>query len=368
MADRTVLDLYRHDVDAPRTNHYSHWTPAGRRSLTTGEFFRRTCALADALAGLGVGPGDRVMLLSDDRPEWHMVDLAVLDLHAVDVPVYGTLTAGADRLPGQGLRRRRLAVAENPDQMAQVPGDPRPLPDARAPDPDRGRPRAGSPRLQRARGHRARRLRAALLGPRSRRRRALADDHHLHLGHHRRAQGRDAEPPQPGLERPPYGAPGGCQPQRPRPRVPAAVPRARANGRLLLHVVRNLQGLLLGAPRGRPHRLHPADRLHRRAEVLREGPAEDPRQRRCGAAGEAAPCSTGRSGSAARRPCGGSPAASSAARSAWSTASPTSWCCRRSGRASAGGCASRSPAAPRCRSTSPSSSTRSASGSWRAMD
>jgi long-chain acyl-CoA synthetase len=115
MADRTVLDLYRHDVDAPRTSHYSHWTPAGRRSLTTGEFFRRTCALADALEGLGIAPGDRVMLLSDDRPEWHMADLAVLDLHAVDVPVYATLTpAQLDyQVRDSGAK---VAVAETAEQ------------------------------------------------------------------------------------------------------------------------------------------------------------------------------------------------------------------------------------------------------------
>ena len=30
-------------------------------------------------------PGDRVVLLSDNRPEWHMVDLAAIDLGAADV-------------------------------------------------------------------------------------------------------------------------------------------------------------------------------------------------------------------------------------------------------------------------------------------
>ena len=49
MADRTVLDLYRHEVDAPRAEHYAHWTPAGRRVLSTEDFFAKTCALADAL-------------------------------------------------------------------------------------------------------------------------------------------------------------------------------------------------------------------------------------------------------------------------------------------------------------------------------
>jgi long-chain acyl-CoA synthetase len=59
------------------------------------------------------------MLLSDNRPEWHMTDLAVLDLGAVDVPIYGTLT------PEQILYQARdsgakAVVAENPAQMAKL--------------------------------------------------------------------------------------------------------------------------------------------------------------------------------------------------------------------------------------------------------
>jgi long-chain acyl-CoA synthetase len=118
MADRTVLDLYRHDVDAPRGNHYAHWTPEGRRTLSTGEFLAKTCALAEALTELGVGRGDRVMLVSDDRPEWHMTDLAVLDLGAVDVPIYGTLTP--DQVAYQARDSgAKVAVVENEDQAAK---------------------------------------------------------------------------------------------------------------------------------------------------------------------------------------------------------------------------------------------------------
>jgi long-chain acyl-CoA synthetase len=121
MADRTVLDLYRHEVDAPRPEHYAHWTPAGRRVLSTEEFFNKTCALADTLVELGVSTGDRVVLLSDNRPEWHMVDLAVLNLGAVDVPVYQTLT------PAQLVYQVNdsgaiVAVAENAAQMAKFLG------------------------------------------------------------------------------------------------------------------------------------------------------------------------------------------------------------------------------------------------------
>ena len=93
MPDRTVLDLFRYDVEAPRREHYSHWYPGGRTTFSTEDFLFHTSSLADALAELGVGRGDRVALASDNRPEWHMTDLAVLDLGAVDVPLYPALTA-----------------------------------------------------------------------------------------------------------------------------------------------------------------------------------------------------------------------------------------------------------------------------------
>jgi len=121
MTDRTVLDLYHHEVDAPRAEHYAHWTPDGRRVLSTEEFFARTCALADAFAKLGVSSGDRVVLLSDTRPEWHMVDLAILDLGAVDVPVYQTLTPAqlSYQVNDSGAV---AAVADNATQMAKFLG------------------------------------------------------------------------------------------------------------------------------------------------------------------------------------------------------------------------------------------------------
>ena len=118
MPERTVLDFYRHDVESPRSEHYSHWTPAGRRVLSTEQFFHRTATLAEAFADLGVAAGDRVMLLSDNRPEWHMVDLATLSLGAVDVPIYGTLTPEqiAYQVNDSGAK---IAVVEDGEQMAK---------------------------------------------------------------------------------------------------------------------------------------------------------------------------------------------------------------------------------------------------------
>jgi long-chain acyl-CoA synthetase len=119
MTDRTLVDLYRHELERPRDDHYVHLLPDARRSFSTGEFLRRAAALADALTDLGVSAGDRVMVLCDTRPEWHMVDIAVLSIGAVTVPIYGTLTPEqvAYQVADSGAK---VAIAENAEQMAKL--------------------------------------------------------------------------------------------------------------------------------------------------------------------------------------------------------------------------------------------------------
>ena len=63
------------------------WKP-----ITSNELYGRVRALADVLRGWGVGKGDRVALLSENRWEWAVTDLAVLAIGGVDVPLYPTLT------------------------------------------------------------------------------------------------------------------------------------------------------------------------------------------------------------------------------------------------------------------------------------
>ena len=54
-----------------------------------GETIRQ---IARALLVLGVQPGDRVGIFSQNRPEWALTDFAVLSLRAVTVPIYATNT------------------------------------------------------------------------------------------------------------------------------------------------------------------------------------------------------------------------------------------------------------------------------------
>ena len=66
--------------------------PARWVSISSDEFYRNVAGTARALQEWGIAAGDRVAILSENRPEWAMADFASLLLGAVVVPVYPTLT------------------------------------------------------------------------------------------------------------------------------------------------------------------------------------------------------------------------------------------------------------------------------------
>lgn len=59
-------------------------------NIPAATFVERVKNVALGLAGLGVRPGDRIALLSENRPEWSIADLAILSLGAINVPIYTT--------------------------------------------------------------------------------------------------------------------------------------------------------------------------------------------------------------------------------------------------------------------------------------
>jgi len=65
-----------------------NWLPISSR-----EFGISVARTARALRAWGIQPGDRIAILSENRPEWPTADMASLLLGAVTVPLYTTLTA-----------------------------------------------------------------------------------------------------------------------------------------------------------------------------------------------------------------------------------------------------------------------------------
>ena len=62
------------------------WIPISSREL-----YRNTVGIARSLLSWGIQKGDRVAILSENRPEWALADFACLMLGVVDVPIYPTL-------------------------------------------------------------------------------------------------------------------------------------------------------------------------------------------------------------------------------------------------------------------------------------
>jgi long-chain acyl-CoA synthetase len=88
-------------------------------TLTYQNLSDRVRQVALGLRALGIERGDRVALLSENRPEWAIADLAILAAGGVSVPVYPTLPASqvAHILADSGAK---AIIAENAKQAAKV--------------------------------------------------------------------------------------------------------------------------------------------------------------------------------------------------------------------------------------------------------
>jgi long-chain acyl-CoA synthetase len=87
--------------------------------FSSKDVFERVRDLALGFSALGVAQGDRVALVSESRPEWLFVDLAVLGAGGVLVPIYPTLSAAQIRyiLEDSGAK---IAVVSSKLQLDKV--------------------------------------------------------------------------------------------------------------------------------------------------------------------------------------------------------------------------------------------------------
>ncbi len=110
----TAVDRHADLAAAFRSKVAGAWVP-----ITHREAAERVQAISLGLRELGVRPGDRVGLVSENRPEWALTDYACLAARAADVPIYPTLTAKQTAY----ILRDSAAVAvccSTADQVAKV--------------------------------------------------------------------------------------------------------------------------------------------------------------------------------------------------------------------------------------------------------
>ena len=65
--------------------HDGEWQPTSGK-----EAHKKAIALSNSLIELGVSKGDRIVLVSESRPEWMIADIAIMATGAISVPAYTT--------------------------------------------------------------------------------------------------------------------------------------------------------------------------------------------------------------------------------------------------------------------------------------
>jgi long-chain acyl-CoA synthetase len=118
----TIVDVYSSAVAhaQPRLMMFERdgaWQSISSESLSEG-----VLALASQLKRWNLRKGDRLAILSENRPEWQIVDFACLLLGIVDVPIYPTQTAeqAAYMLQNSGARALFLSTSQQLEKIQPI--------------------------------------------------------------------------------------------------------------------------------------------------------------------------------------------------------------------------------------------------------
>ena len=84
-----MFDRTRQWPDRPMLRY---WRDGAWHGITWGDFARRAASVARRLRSAGVSAGDRVLIVSENRPEFPIAEVALMAIRAVPVPAYTTNT------------------------------------------------------------------------------------------------------------------------------------------------------------------------------------------------------------------------------------------------------------------------------------
>ncbi len=84
--------IYNQQEKFPQDKCYVYKKNDDWLSISTKEFIEKANIASRALLNLGVKPNDKIAVISsNNRPEWHILDIGTLQLGAQNVPIYPTL-------------------------------------------------------------------------------------------------------------------------------------------------------------------------------------------------------------------------------------------------------------------------------------
>src|SRR5690606_29950394 len=63
------------------------------KTYSTDHVIKMANDLSCGLLAIGIKPGDKAAMVSNHRTEWNIADIAILQIGAINVPVYPTISA-----------------------------------------------------------------------------------------------------------------------------------------------------------------------------------------------------------------------------------------------------------------------------------
>src|SRR5215469_3816441 len=119
METRTLADIFFASVGHNLERHLAFKRCSGWQNISSRQFYGYVVAMARALRQWGINKGDRVAILSENRPEWMIADFACMASGIVDVPIYTTLTAEQTLYVLQNCGAR-VACVSTEEQLRKV--------------------------------------------------------------------------------------------------------------------------------------------------------------------------------------------------------------------------------------------------------
>lgn len=87
-----LLERYRQDEASVEDVVFGHHQGGGWQKLSAGDYVRLTDRLSAGLLKWGVKRGDKVASVIRNGPEWNILDMALMQIGAVQVPIYPTIS------------------------------------------------------------------------------------------------------------------------------------------------------------------------------------------------------------------------------------------------------------------------------------
>ncbi len=122
---KTVVHILQNSIrNFPEKNALLFKKNGNYQGITYREMGETVTNLAHGLVSLGLKDGERIAILSYNRPEWPMCDFAIFSMHGIAVPIYHTLPPNqiAYILQDAGVRAIFVEDKLQYDKIAQIHG------------------------------------------------------------------------------------------------------------------------------------------------------------------------------------------------------------------------------------------------------